>query len=242
MPTASNTTRAAPRGATDRHSRIMSLYGLLGANHGAASLDQVRSLGFTRSAIDHLVHTGTLRRAGPGVFIAGAAPNTWHQQLQIAALTPGVLAISHHTAARLHGLAGVLQSHASERYRRDDDAGSATDPVEVLVERGARPHVDDSVIVHFTRADPVQVRTGRTVCIDSIPVLDLGTVICQMAEVLDAAALRSTVVAVLSTGSLSQRRERLRQITEAVRWWRCPGRRGPRLVADALVAVGLGAP
>ena len=221
---------------------MMSLYGVLNANHGVVGLDQMRALGFTRSAIAHLAQTGTLTRAGPGVFIAAASPNTWHQQIQIAALAPGVLAMSHHTAARLHGLPEVLQSRAPQHHRRDRRTGATTGAVEVLAVRGARPHVGADVIVRFTRADPVRVRTDRTVRIDSIPVVDLGTVICQMAETLDATTLRSTIVTVLSDGSLSQRRRRLREITEAVRWWRCPGRRGPRLVADALMRLGLGSP
>jgi hypothetical protein len=214
---------------------MRSLHELFSVQHGAASMTQVHALGFTRSAINHLFNTGLVARAGPGVIIAVSTPDTWWRRLRIATLTSGVIAASHRSALRLHGL---------DRHCALDDTAHdvGDDPVEILVGQGARPRVDDRVVIHFTRADPGRVTAERVVWIQMIPVLDLGTVLCQMGDSLSATTLRSILVATLSTGPLSLRRQRLAEINAAVRWWRYRGRRGPQLVAEALVGLGLAPP
>ncbi len=212
-----------------RRDRIRSLHRLFSMQHGAASIPQIRALGFSRSAVNHLLDIGLVARAGPGVVIAVSAPDTWWRRVRVATLINGVIAVSHRSAARLHG----LDHHRATAH--DDHA----DPVEILAGRGARPRVDDRVVIHFTRADPARITAERVIWIESIPVLDLGTVLCQMAESVSGASLRSMLVATLSTGPLSERRQRLAEINSAVRWWRYRGRRGPQLVAAALVGLGL---
>jgi hypothetical protein len=214
-----------------RRDRIRSLHELFSVQHGAASMAQLRALGFTRSAVNHLLDTGFMARAGPGVVIAVSSPDTWWRRARIATLINGVIAVSHRSAAELHGF---------DHDRAADDEHA--DPVEILVARGARPRVDDRVVIHFTRADPARITAERVIWIQSIPVLDLGTVLCQMAESISDASLRSMLVATLSTGPLSERRQRLAEINTAVRWWRYQGRSGPQLVAAALVGLGLAPP
>jgi hypothetical protein len=97
------------------------LYDLAATQQAAITRDQLRRLGHTDRQVDHLLATGRLARAAPGVFTLRGMPPTWRQRLSVATLSiPGSMA-SHRAAARLRGLDGFEQA-----------------PVELLVERGAK--------------------------------------------------------------------------------------------------------
>ena len=84
----------------------MDLYDLAATQQAAITRDQLRRLGHTDRQVDHLLATGRLARAAPGVFTLRGAPPTWRQRLSVATLSiPGSMA-SHRAAARLPGSTG----------------------------------------------------------------------------------------------------------------------------------------
>jgi very-short-patch-repair endonuclease len=75
---------------------------------GLLHRDHVLELGGTRHQVRHLVDTGALERAEPGVLRVAGAPITWEQRLLAGVLGLGVDAVvSHVAAAALWGLDGV---------------------------------------------------------------------------------------------------------------------------------------
>ncbi len=113
----------------------MDLYELAERQHAAFTRTQARQVGITDRRLDGLLDRGSIRRAGPGVFVVNGVPSSWTQRLQVAALgLPGSLA-SHRAATRLHRLDGV--DHA---------------PIELLVARGRhRRRRPDGVVLHETK-------------------------------------------------------------------------------------------
>ncbi|MDQ3943613.1 MAG: hypothetical protein M3357_00345 [Actinomycetota bacterium] len=97
--------------------------------HGLATLDQLRTLGVTRSMLNGLLTSGELLRVAPRVFLVHGVPFTWQRQVSAERLSAGADAIvSHRSAAALYGLDGfdVLRTvhltvplHRQPRRRRD---------------------------------------------------------------------------------------------------------------------------
>jgi very-short-patch-repair endonuclease len=75
------------------------------AQHGAFSIQQALASGVSKSTIWARVAGGLYRQAAQGVLVYSGSPQTWRQQVVVAALSEGgVAAASHRTAAYLHGL------------------------------------------------------------------------------------------------------------------------------------------
>ena len=58
-----------------------------------------------RTAVRH----GVLRSVSQGIYVAGGAPRTWHQDVAVATVALGGVA-SHRCAARLHRLDGFSEA------------------------------------------------------------------------------------------------------------------------------------
>ena len=86
--------------------------------HGAASSAQARELGVDRRALQRLLRDGAIESPSPGVLIAGGSPVTFRRRAMAAALSPGVTAVSHRTAARLHALDGFETDEHHRRHRQ----------------------------------------------------------------------------------------------------------------------------
>ncbi|MGX6448550.1 type IV toxin-antitoxin system AbiEi family antitoxin domain-containing protein [Patulibacter sp. S7RM1-6] len=78
---------------------------LAAQQHGVVSRAQLLELGFSRSAVDRAVRSGDLRMVHAGVYALGPGPASWRGRLMAAVLAAGPgAAVSHRTAAQLHGL------------------------------------------------------------------------------------------------------------------------------------------
>ena len=169
--------------------------------HGAASCAQARQLGVDRRALRRLLRDGAIESPNPGVLIAGGSPPTFHRRAMAAALSPGVTAISHRAAARLHRLDGF----------------EAADDLDVIVGRGANPHIGDGAVVHRSRAD----LADHVATVDGIPVLTIAATLALLAPLavpsLTTRAVQSALARGVSTAEL-------RAVATA---WRRRGRAGP---------------
>jgi very-short-patch-repair endonuclease len=73
------------------------------AQHGLIARHQALDAGGTRRSIQSMVTSGRWDRARDGVYIVGAAQQTWHQRAMAAVLAAGSDAMtSHRTSVRLH--------------------------------------------------------------------------------------------------------------------------------------------
>jgi very-short-patch-repair endonuclease len=135
---------------------------LLAGNHGLASRDQLREIGFTDSRIQRLVARGRLERFLPSVFRSTSVPVTWEMQALGGCLrSPGNIWLSHRSAAALHGFTGCPK-----------------DRLEFLSTRRLDPV--DGHLVHLVREMPrcdVEVIRGIPVTAPARTLLDLGSVV-----------------------------------------------------------------
>jgi hypothetical protein len=77
---------------------------IVASQHGAVSADQLRRVEWSRSAVRTAVADGWLRKVAPRVFAVAGCPNTLEHRQMVALLCLGpTAALSHETAARLHG-------------------------------------------------------------------------------------------------------------------------------------------
>ncbi|MET0579995.1 MAG: hypothetical protein ABW122_15170, partial [Ilumatobacteraceae bacterium] len=141
----------------------------MSAQHGVASTRQSRALGLTRRIERRLLADGVLVVAGPGVVRLAGTPVTFPARAMAAALTPGVMAVSHGAAARLHGFDGF----------------GGHDLVDVIAARGASPRPPRDVRVHRTRGTIAE----HVVDVGSIPVLSVGATLALLAPVVGVPAL-----------------------------------------------------
>lgn len=169
--------------------------------HGVASCAQARDIGVTRKVEKRLVAEGTLASPFPGVLTAGGTPVTFEGRAMAAALSSGVVAISHGAAARLHELDGF------------DDV----EAVDVLGRRGAHLHPALDTRLHYTRG----ALDGHLTTVGPIPVL---TVAATLALLAPSAGIGRTARALDSALRLGVASDELRRVAVA---WRRKGRRGP---------------
>lgn len=131
-------------------------------HHGVVDARTAAGLGVSTAVLGTAVRHGVLRPASRGVYVAAGAPWSWQQDVAIATVALGGVA-SHRCAARLHRLDGF---------------GDA--PVELTLPRsGTRRHLD-GVVVHWSRALPVDMTTmvdGIRVTSLARTLVDLGTVV-----------------------------------------------------------------
>ena len=111
---------------------------------GIITLDQLRGCGLTPRVIASLQRTGQLRRRTWGVFIAGAAPETYEAALWSATLATGGI-LGFRTAANLWGM--------------EDQTGRR---IEVIIGVQARLRRLDGLRLHRVQLRPedVSVRSG----------------------------------------------------------------------------------
>lgn len=96
---------------------------IAGKQHGLILRDQALEAGLSDSSIGRRVRAGLWRRRHQGLFVVGAAEDTFEQSVMAACLVAGPDAIgSHRTAARLHALEGFDSDHVdvltSRRFTR----------------------------------------------------------------------------------------------------------------------------
>lgn len=195
-------------------SPTVALFGLMSTQHGVASRAQARELGVTRPVEARLVREGALTPVGPGVFAAGGAPPTFAGRAMAAALRPGVVAVSHGAAARLHDLAGY-----AEHPRLD-----------VIGGRGTRLRLDPPVITHYSRG-PLAGHLDR---VGAVPVTSVALTLTLLAADTAPAALAPAVGDALARGVAPA------TIRAVARAWRTSGRAGPATLLTLLDHLAAG--
>jgi hypothetical protein len=187
------------------------LFALMARQNGVASCGQARDAGVSRAVEDRLVGEGALVRLMRGVVAAGGVPLTFSAQAMAAALQPGVVALSHGAAGRLHRLAG-FELHET---------------IDVIGPRGAHLRVHPPVQARYSRR-PV---SDQVVMVGPIPVVSIALTLTQLAPEITRAQLLAAV------GDAIRRGEPMEVIREVAAQWREPGRPGPAQVLDVLDAV-----
>lgn len=173
---------------------------LMAAQHGVASTAQARELGLSARAQRRAVVAGMFA-LDAGVLVLAGSPRTYRRRAMVAALAPGVTAISHGAAARLHGLDGF------HRYELMD----------VISACGANPRVHGAVEVHRTRG----LTDADVTAIESIPVTTIATTLALLAP---TAGIGPTARALESALRMGVAIDDLRSVAER---WRRRGRSGP---------------
>lgn len=185
--------------------------------HGIATTNQSRQLGISRRVERRRLADGTLRSPFPGVLAAGGAPVTFEGRALAAAWSPGVVAVSHCAAARLHGLAGF----AWPSGETDDDA-----PIDVIGRHGAKLHRSLGARPHFTRAD----LGAHVTTIGPIPVMTVAATLALLAPEVGIGPTAKALDGALRAGVSP---EELRAVAQA---WRRRGRSGPTILLRLLDA------
>jgi hypothetical protein len=130
-------------------STIQRLQALAANQHGVFTTKQAAALGLEGDALRHVVSRGWIRRVRRGVYAFRGLPRSPWEAVTAAALAAGPsAAISHRTAAAIHGFHGI-----------------ALGTPEISVPRDYRLDLD-GVIVHRPRrlaATDIQVRSGISV-------------------------------------------------------------------------------
>lgn len=182
---------------------------LLATQHGVASTVQVRSLGISRRVERRLLSDGILYTPQPGVVATGGAPPTFHGLAMAAALAPGVTAISHGAAARLHRLRG-FEHH---------------DTIDVIATRGASPRlVTSHTCIHWTRRDLGEAVTH----VGPIPVLSIPATLALLGRDHPLPVVAVALDDALRRGIPAEAFQR------AADDWRCGGRSGPAVLRRLL--------
>ena len=95
------------RSSESRHRRECDLATLLRGQYGAAARNQLRSLGYSDSAIATMIKSGRLEIILPGVVRATASPLTWELEAMAGCLRSiGNIWLSHGSAAVIHRFNG----------------------------------------------------------------------------------------------------------------------------------------
>lgn len=185
---------------------VPALFGLMRRQHGVASVRQARSVGVSRSVQRRLVAEGAMLEPLPGVLVVGGAPPTFAAQAMASSLLPGVVAVSHGAAARLHRLAGFAEH----------------DHIDVVGDRGSHLHPPRPIVGHYSRG-PLQ---DDIVHVGAIPVTSLALTLVLVAA---AAPERRTAQALDDAIARGLPVARIRLLTTQ---WRRQGRSGaPQLLA-----------
>jgi very-short-patch-repair endonuclease len=177
------------------------LFELMAGQHGVATSSQARALGLSRRAEVRMIARGILTSPARDVLAAGGAPVTFEGRAMAAVLSPGVTAVSHGAAARLHGLDGF------DRYDR----------VDVIGGQGANPHPAPGTLIHYTRG-PI---LDHVVAVEKIPVMSIPSTLALLAPWVGIGPTAKALDSALRMGLSA---EELRTVALT---WRRPGRRGP---------------
>ena len=189
------------------------LFALMVSQHGVASSAQARELGVSRAVERRLVAEGALVRTLPGVLAAGGVQPTFATCAMAATLRPGVLAISHGTAARIHRLPGFA-GHTG---------------VDVIGARGSHIRGDESIVAHYSRG-PIEQHVIR---VAGIPVTSIPLTLTLLTSTLT----RSDAIAAL--GEAIGRDVPAAAIRSVALQWQEPGRSGPSKVLELLDRIAV---
>ena len=189
------------------------LFVLMVPQHGVASSAQARALGVSRAVEQRLVAEGALIRLLPGVLAAGGVQPTFATWAMAATLRPGVLAISHGAAARIHRLPGFA-GHAG---------------VDVIGTRGSHIRGYQSIVAHYSRG-PIEQHVIR---VAGIPVTSIPLTLTLLTSTLT----RSEAIAAL--GEALSRGVPAAAIRSVALQWQEPGRSGPSKVIELLDHVAV---
>jgi very-short-patch-repair endonuclease len=177
------------------------LFQLMTEQHGVATVSQARALGLSRRVELRLLETGSLHAPAHNVLAAGGMPVTFEGRAMAAVLSPGVTAVSHGAAARLHGLDGF------DRH----------DTVDVIGGQGANPRPPRGTAVHYTRGPILE----HTVPVHRIPTMSIASTLALLAS---AVGIGPTARALDSALRLGVSADELRIVAQA---WQRRGRSGP---------------
>ncbi len=187
---------------------MRALFDLMGRQHGVATTRQSRALGISRRMEVRRLADGTLRSPFPGVLAAGGAPVSFEGRALAAAWAPGVVAVSHAAAARLHGLDG---------FGAADGRVADRAPIDVIGRHGAKLHQSLGARAHFTRGDVDE----HVTTVGPIPVLTIAATLALLAP---EVGIGPTAQALDSALRMGVSTDELRRVAEA---WRQRGRSGP---------------
>ncbi len=177
------------------------LFGLMRQQHGVATTSQARALGLTRRAELRMLSAGSLQAPARDVLAAGGVPVSFEGRAMAAALAPGVTAVSHGAAARLHGLDGF------DRY----------ETVDVIGVQGANPHPAAATVIHYTRGPVLE----HTVLVRKIPTMSIPSTLALLAPTVGVGPTARALDSALRLGVCA---DELRAVAQA---WRRRGRSGP---------------
>jgi hypothetical protein len=177
------------------------LFTLMRQQHGVATTSQARALGLTRRAEVRMLTAGSLQSPARDVLAAGGVPVTFEGRAMAAALSPGVSAVSHGAAARLHGLDGF------DRY--------AT--VDVIGVQGANPHPATGTVIHYTRGPVLE----HTVTVGKIPTMSIASTLALLAPAVGIGPTARALDSALRQGVCAD------ELRAAAQAWRRRGRPGP---------------
>lgn len=173
----------------------------MSGQHGIATTTQARALGLTRRVERGLLARGLLAEPLPGVLAAAGVEMTFERRAMAAALGPGVMAVAHGAAARLHELDGF------ERH----------ECVDVIGVNGAAPHPALRAEFHQTRG-PVG---DHVVEVTGIPVLSIPLTLALLAPIAGIGPTARALDAALRRGV------EVDELRAVARAWRRRGRSGP---------------
>ena len=173
-----------------------------------------RDAGVSRAVEERLVAEGALVRLMHGILAAGGVPLTFSAQAMAAALRPGVVALSHGAAARLHRLSG-FELHST---------------IDVIGARGSHIRVRPPVHARFSRGRV----SDHVVMVGPIPVTSVPLTLTLLTPEITRAQLLAAVDDAIRRG------ERVDTIREVAEQWREPGRPGPAQLLEILDAVAGG--
>jgi very-short-patch-repair endonuclease len=199
---------------TARNDRLTAALAVAARQHGAISVDQLRSCGVTSRDQRALVAAGRMERILATVLTVAGSPDTWFRRLQVGLLALGPEAyVSHEAAAALLGL---------DR--------SPPERVEFTVPRSGRWLTVQGATVHTTttvgRVDVLVVKGFR--CASATrTILDLAAAGAPADRV--AAAIDSAVRLRLSAPQV---------LCDRLAALRGPGRHGVRLLDSLLLDTG----
>lgn len=180
---------------------MRALFELMATQHAVATTTQARSLGVSSRVQRRLVERGVLTSPATGVLLAGGCAPTFVTRAMAASLAPGVAAVSHGAAARLHGLAGFTRHEV----------------VDVLAGKGADPPHGPGVVVHSTRGPIGDFVT----LVDGVRVLTIPATLALLAPVSGVDRTRRALDDALAKGVT------VADLRRAAAAWRQRGRPGP---------------
>lgn len=139
------------RGRAHQHEVWQALAALKAKQFGVFRADQAAAQGLSDDALHRAVQAGRLTRDLPRIYRDPSVPRSWEQQLMAAQLWAGDAAVSHRSAAALHGLwgfePGPIELTAPIARRQ---------PKGITLHRGLLTGADVSSVGPFRAASPTR--------------------------------------------------------------------------------------